>query len=256
MNFKLDTLTFEGPLDLLLHLLHKNKVSIYDIPIAEITEQYIEYVEQMQELDMESMGEFLVMAAHLLLIKSRMLLPENKPEEDEGDPRSELVDRIIEYAKYKESAAFLAGRQNSDYNIFYKVPEEIKLPKVQPIDEKIPLSRLLRAFEDVMERSREKENFVIKRQALETIVKKETVPIKSRIYHIYKRFSEGKKTLSFSTLFADVVSRAEAVSTFLAVLELMRRGKMVAKEAEKDLTFTLCGGAKMTEEFDNIDDEN
>ena len=148
VNFKLDSLTFEGPLDLLLHLLHKNKVSIYDIPIAEITAQYIEYVEAMQELDMESAGEFLVMAAHLLLIKSKMLLPGNEEKEDEGDPRSELVDRLIEYAKYKEAAQFLLGRQDADFNIFYKAPDEIKLPKVQVVEETIPLSKLLRAFED------------------------------------------------------------------------------------------------------------
>ena len=255
MDFKLDTLTFEGPLDLLLQLLHKNKVSIYDIPIAEITAQYIEYVEQLQDIDMESMGEFLVLAAQLLLIKSRMLLPENTPLEDEGDPRSELVDRLIEYAKYKESAGYLSGKQNSDYNIFYKAPDEIKLPKVQPINERIPLSRLLRAYEDVMERKREKENFVIKREALETIVKRETVPIKTRIYHIYKRFSKGEH-LSFSALFADVTNRAEAVSTFLAVLELMRRGKMTATESEEKLTFTLSDDALISDEFDNIDNEN
>lgn len=254
MNFKLDTLTFEGPLDLLLHLLHKNKVSIYDIPIAEITNQYIEYVEQMQDLDMEGTGEFLVMAAHLLLIKSRMLLPGNEEEEDGVDPRTELVDRLIEYAKYKESAAFLQGKQNSDFNVFYKAPDEIKLPKVQVVEERIPLSRLLRAFEDVMERKREKDDFVIKREALETIVKRETVPVKTRIYHIYKRFS-GRKSLSFETLFADVLSRAEAVSTFLAVLELMRRGKMTATDENDALTLTLNDTEPLGEEFEGIDNE-
>lgn len=255
VNFKLDTLTFEGPLDLLLHLLHKNKVSIYDIPIAEITAQYIEYVEALQELDMEGTGEFLVMAAQLLLIKSKTLLPGSEQQEDEGDPRSELVDRLIEYAKYKEAAAFLSGRYGSDFDVFYKKPDEIKLPKPKVTKEKIPLSKLLRAFEDVMERKREKDSFVIKREALETIVKRETVPVKTRIYHIYKRFS-GKKSLSFENLFADVVSRAEAVSTFLAVLELMRRGKMTATEDDKErLTLTLSDDKAAEDEFDNIDVE-
>lgn len=253
MDFKLDTLTFEGPLDLLLHLLHKNKVSIYDIPIAEITNQYIEYVEQMQKLDMESTGEFLVMAAQLLLIKSKMLLPGNEEESEAVDPRTELVDRLIEYAKYKESAEFLKKMQNSDFDVFYKAPDKIQLPKVQTVEEYIPLSRLLRAFEDVMERKREKDDFVIKREALETIVKRETVPVKTKIYHIYKRFS-GRKSLSFETLFADVLTRAEAVSTFLAVLELMRRGKMTAAD-DSVLTLTLNDTEPLGDEFDTIDNE-
>ncbi len=254
VNFKLDNLTFEGPLDLLLHLLQKNKVSIYDIPIAEITAQYIEYVEQMQELDMEGTGEFLVMAAHLLLIKSKMLLPGNEENEDEGDPRSELVDRLIEYAKYKEAAAFLGEHIFSDRFVFYRLPEPIKLPKVKVTEEKIPLSKLLRAFEDVMERKKEKDSFVIRREALETIVKRETVPVKTRIYHIYKRFAK-KSSLTFEALFGDVASRAEAVSTFLAVLELMRRGKMTITDESQGLTCTLSSDKMDEDEIERIEAE-
>ncbi|MBQ3054323.1 MAG: segregation/condensation protein A [Clostridia bacterium] len=253
VNFKLESLTFEGPLDLLLHLLHKNKVSIYDIPIAQITAQYIEYVEQMQELDMEVTGEFLVMAAQLLLIKSRMLLPGNEETEKGEDPRTELVDRLIEYAKYKEAASFLLGRQYADIDVFYKEPDKIPLPKVKPTNEKIPLSKLLLAFEDVLERKREKDNFVIKREALETIVKRETVPVKTRIYHIYKRFAK-KESLSFETLFADVITRAEAVSTFMAVLELMKRGKM-SLTTENDKTILKLNGGIDDEEMDRIEAE-
>lgn len=255
MNFKLENLTFEGPLDLLLQLLQKNKVSIYDIPIAEITDQYIAYVEQLQELDMEGTGEFLVVAAHLLLIKSKMILPGNEEQEDEGDPRTELVDRLIEYAKYKESAAFLGARQYSDINVFYKAPDVIKLPKAEVQEQKIPLSSLLRAFENVLERKREQENFVIKRKALETIVKKESVPVKNRIYHIYKQFAK-EKSLTFDKLFADVINRAEAVSTFLAVLELMRRGKMLLAEQDKALTFTLSDDKLDDAEIERIEAEN
>ncbi len=240
MNFKLDNLTFEGPLDLLLQLLHKNKVSIYDIPIAEITNQYIEYVERLQEIDMEGTGEFLVLAAQLLLIKSKMLLPGSGEKEDEGDPRSELVDRLIEYAKYKEAAKFLSERQFSDFAVFYRAAEEIKLPKVKEFDGKIPLSKLFLAFESVMERKKELDSLTVKKEAFETIVRRETVPVKTRIYHIYKRFA-GRKSLSFSALFADVTSRAEAVSTFLAVLELMRRGNMSVSENADDMLLTLDG---------------
>ncbi|MDP4119404.1 MAG: segregation/condensation protein A, partial [Bacillota bacterium] len=182
VNFKLDSLTFEGPLDLLLHLIQKNKVSVYDIPIAEITAQYMEYVSVMSKLDMEGAGDFLVMAAHLLLIKSKMLLPGSEKEDDGIDPRSELVDRLVEYAKYKESATYFGENQYADKFVFYKEPDEIKLPTERLQNTQIPLSRLLRAFEDVMERRREKDEFVIKKEALETIVKRETVPVKNRIY--------------------------------------------------------------------------
>ena len=103
LSFK--TAAFEGPLDLLLHLISKNKVSIYDIPISEITDQYFEYISLMQELDMEIGGEFLVMASQLLLIKSRMLLPVD--EEEEEDPRAELADRLEEYKRYKEIAVVM-----------------------------------------------------------------------------------------------------------------------------------------------------
>lgn len=252
MNFKLDSLTFEGPLDLLLQLLHKNKVSIYDIPIAEITNQYIEYVERLQEIDMEGIGEFLVLAAQLLLIKSKMLLPGNGEKEDEGDPRSELVDRLIEYAKYKEAAAFLAKRQYYDFAVFYRAPEEIKLPKIKEFEGKIPLSKLFAAFESVIERKKELESFTVKKEAFETIVRRETVPVKTRIYHIYKRFA-GRESLTFSALFADVTSRAEAVSTFLAVLELMRRGNMAACENTDGLLLTLKGDLPSEKEMEEIE---
>ncbi len=251
MNFKLDNLTFEGPLDLLLQLLHKNKVSIYDIPIAEITAQYIEYVERLQEIDMEGTGEFLVLAAQLLLIKSKMLLPGSGEKEDEGDPRSELVDRLIEYAKYKEASSFLSSKQFSDALVFYRGAEKIELPKVKEFDEKLPLSKLFAAFESVMERQKERDSYKIKREALETIVKRETVPVKTRIYHIYRRFS-GRKSLSFSALFADVINRAEAVSTFLAVLELMRRGNMSVSGESADMLLTLSGEIPSDEEMEKM----
>ena len=118
VTFKLET--FEGPLDLLLHLIQKNKVNIYDIPIAELSRQYMEYLDSMKESDLEVTSEFVVMAAQLLYIKSKMLLPDDNEDEDEGDPRAELVDRLIEYAKYKEAVEFLSPRQETGRLYFDK----------------------------------------------------------------------------------------------------------------------------------------
>ena len=121
---------FEGPLDLLLHLIEKNKINIYDIPIVEITEQYMEYIRQMQEQDMEVMSEFLVMAATLLNIKSKMLLPKEEPEDTEEavDPRQELVERLLQYKMYKYASLELSDRQMDAGRVLFKegsLPPEI-----------------------------------------------------------------------------------------------------------------------------------
>ena len=120
---------FEGPLDLLLHLIQKNKVEISDIPIAEITEQYMEYIDEMKRFDIEVTGDFLVMAATLLYIKSRLLLPKQKEEDEGEDPRTELVDRLIEYAKYKEAVEFLNPRQESGRYYFDNHPRKLSFPR-------------------------------------------------------------------------------------------------------------------------------
>ena len=136
LEFKLQV--FEGPLDLLLHLLDKNKVSIYDIPIVEITNQYMEYIRQMQKQDLNIVSEFMVMAATLLDIKSKMLLPADLTDEEEEDPRAELVQQLLEYKLYKCMAFELKDRQVDASHIFYKeptVPEEV-LAYQPPVDTK------------------------------------------------------------------------------------------------------------------------
>ena len=126
LSFKLDS--FEGPLDLLLMLIKKNKVSVYDIPIAEILEQYLAVMKQMEELDLELSSEFLVMAATLLQIKSKMLLPQEDEEVEEEDPRTELVRRLVEYQRIKESIDFFRDHENSDAVLFFKLPDVIERP--------------------------------------------------------------------------------------------------------------------------------
>ena len=236
VTFKIES--FEGPLDLLLHLIQKNKVEITDIPIAEITEQYMEYLEQMKRFDIEVTGDFLVMAATLLYIKSRMLLPKQKDEDGEEDPRTELVDRLVEYAKYKEAVDFLSPRQESGKFFFNKSPEKIQLPKVRYIDAQFPVSLLFEAFANVMENHELKKP--VKRESFEVIVRREIVSVSDRIKHLRKMFKE-KSEIFFDEFFSDVTTRAQAVSTFLAVLELISHGNMRLVDEENGLLFNLSG---------------
>ncbi len=229
---------FEGPLDLLLHLIQKNKVEITDIPIAEITEQYMEYLEEMKRFDIEVTGDFLVMAATLLYIKSKLLLPSQKDEEDGVDPRAELVDRLIEYAKYKEAVEFLSPRQESGKYYFDKSPEKIELPKVRYIDARFPVSLLFEAFANVMENHELKKP--VKREAFDVIVQREIVSVSDRIKYIREMF-KNKDVITFDEFFEDVTTRAQAVSTFLAILELLSHGNLNLENEEGKLLFNLSG---------------
>ena len=162
ISYKLEQ--FEGPLDLLLHLIEKNKVSIYDIPIAEITDQYLDYVSRMEKEDLNVVSEFLVMAATLLDIKSRMLLPAKEEEEgEEEDPRAELVERLLEYKMYKYMAFELKDRELDAEKVFYKpptIPREVARYE-PPVDldqllDGLTLAKLQGIFEAVMKRREDK----------------------------------------------------------------------------------------------------
>ena len=229
---------FEGPLDLLLHLIQKNKVEITDIPIAEITEQYMEYLEEMKRFDIEVTGDFLVMAATLLYIKSKLLLPVQKDDEEGQDPRAELVDRLIEYAKYKEAVEFLSPRQESGKYFFDKAPEKIELPKVRYVDASFPVSLLFEAFANVMENHELKKP--VKREAFDVIVQREIVSVSDRIKYIRELF-KNKDVITFDEFFEDVTTRAQAVSTFLAILELLSHGNLNLENEDGKLLFTLSG---------------
>ena len=247
LSYKLES--FEGPLDLLLHLIEKNKVNIYDIPIATITDQYLEYVRHMEEESLDVVSEFLVMAATLIDIKSKMLLPDDNEDEDEGDPRAELVDRLIEYAKYKNAVDYLEPRQNMDKLVFYKTPDDIEIPKVRYMETQIPVSRLLEAMAAVLERNERKAP--IKKEYFEVIVKRESVTVASRIKFMFAAFKE-RDNFEFEEIFEEVFTRPAAVSTFLAVLELMRRGNLEITEQEDKLICRLSGDES---EFESIDSD-
>ncbi len=208
--------TFEGPLDLLLHLIKRNEVSIYDIPITLITQQYLEYIDLMQELNLDVAGEFLVMAATLIHMKSRMLLPRPDPtqEDPEEDPREALVRRLLEHQKFKAAAELLHERETlrsaqwtrADGPIA-EIAGEAPEPEIE-----VDLFSLISAFRAVVERAKQRPRIVLPG---------EQIPIEKRIEQLLARLSETE-ALGFEDLFADVQSRAGMIVTFLAMLEMIR----------------------------------
>jgi segregation and condensation protein A len=207
---------FEGPLDLLLHLIKKNEVSIYDIPVALITRQYLEYLELMRELDLDVAGDFLVMAATLIHIKSRTLLPRPAPEQEdeEEDPRQALVQRLIEHQKFKFAAELLHEKETVRSAQWSRPDDrvaEIAGEEYEP-ELEVDLFSLLTAFKAVVERAK-------KRPVV--LVPGEQVSIEARIGELLARLSEHEAT-PFDALFADAGTRADLIVTFLALLEMIR----------------------------------
>lgn len=223
---------FEGPLDLLLHLIEKNKVDIYDIPIAMITKQYLEYLDAMRQADLTIMSEFLVMATTLLRIKSQMLLPKVVDENgEEEDPREELVQRLIEYKIYKYASAELKDLKVDAQKLLYKeqeLPEEVvafRYP-VDPVDvikkQGVTLDQLKEVFEFVMQRRVDKIDPVRSKFGE---IKQDEVRIEDKIVHISTRIRKKKK-MNFKNLLEEQSTKEEVVVTFLALLELMKMGEV------------------------------
>ena len=151
MGIDIKVNAFEGPLDLLLHLIEKNKVDIYDIPISEITSQYLDYIRSMEEEDLDVMSDFLVMAATLLKIKAKMLLPVKEEEEEEGDPREELVRRLAEYQQFKEASKELRKSEFTTKEMVFREPEKIKFPMPE-YDITHDAKELIDAFNNIFQR--------------------------------------------------------------------------------------------------------
>jgi segregation and condensation protein A len=216
--YKVKLEVFEGPLDLLLHLIKENEIDIYDIPIALITQQYLEYLDLMKELNIELAGEFLVMAATLIHIKSKMLLPpsedETEVEEEIEDPRAELVQRLLEYKRFKEAAEELALRETEWRDVFPRQPvkPESLIGEEEPILSDISLFDLLSALRRVLERVPEKAFYEVTREELS---------LKEKISMLLERL-ESKEGLTFDELFSQDTTKAEVIVTFLALLEVIR----------------------------------
>lgn len=237
MLYKLDT--FEGPLDLLLHLISKNKVSIYDIPIVEITSQYLEAIEGIEESQLENTSEFLVMAAQLLYIKSKMLLPKKEDEEEE-DPRDDLAQRLAEYQRYKEASGELRKTEFWSRYMFFKEEEKIDFP-LPEYSKEHTIDELLDAFNSIMQRKIR--HAKPEKRAFSGIVGREKVSVEDMADQLVGILKQ-KKRIEFKKAFFGKRSKPEMVATFLAILEMIRGGKITAEYDEKSKDFILIKGKK------------
>jgi len=224
MTYQVKLEMFEGPLDLLLHLIREHQLDILDIPIAEITEEYLRYLALMQELDLDVAGEFLLMAATLIHIKSKMLLPPEEAaegeEDEEGDPRAELVDRLLEYKKYKEAAQTLGLLEAEQTLLHRRGAPAVELTVEGPLS--VSLVELIRAFRDVLRRADVPAPLEITPEELN---------VGQRIVHLLDRLA-AESPVEFTRLFAGSIRRPEIIVTFLALLELLRRRLATARQAE------------------------
>ena len=228
---------FEGPLDLLLHLIEKNKINIYDIPIVEITEQYMEYIKQMKEHDLNVVSEFLVMAAWLLEIKSKMLLPKEVNDEgEEEDPREELVRQLLEYKMYKFMASELKERQVDAALSFYKeptVPKEVAQYE-EPVDlvellSGVSLAKLYKVFELVIKKQKDKVDPIRSRFGQ---IQKEEVSLSDKMDYV-QEYARNNKKFNFRVLLEENKTKMQMIVTFLAILELMKVGDI--KISQEDI---------------------
>ena len=250
ISYKLDN--FEGPLDLLLHLIEKNKVSIYDIPIVLITEQYLEYVNQMDHEDLDVVSDFLVMAATLLDIKSRMLLPKVEKEEEE-DPRQELVERLLEYKMYKYASFELKDRQVDAGKVFFKepsIPDEIKNYKDEVDYEEllsdVTLRKLQTIFDSVMQKQVDKIDPIRSEFGK---IEKEEINIEDHMIFL-EEYAMLHKKFSFRKVLENGSGKSYVIVTFLGILEMMKTGKFTIEQDKlfDDIIITYNPGKEQEEE--------
>ena len=221
---------FEGPLDLLLHLIDKNKVDIYDIPIVEITEQYLDYIRQMEQQDMNVMSEFLVMAATLIDIKCKMLLPKEVNEEgEEEDPRAELVQKLLEYKMYKYMSLELKDKQVDAARNLYraqKLPKEVADYR-QPVNYEellgdMTLNKLHEIFKSMMKRQEDKIDPIRSQYGN---IEKEEIDMDAKVLYV-EAYAREHKVFSFRALLEKQSSKMEIIVTFLVILEMMKTGSI------------------------------
>ena len=217
MNIEFRINEFEGPLDLLLHLIKESKMDIMNIEIESITKQYMDYLEEQEKMNLEIASEYLVLASELLEIKSKMLLPSYKDEneEEEEDPREQLINRLLEYQAYKEITKVLQEKESLRREIYTKSPENIKnyIDEVKEINIDVSLDDLVEAFKKFLQRKQDN-------KPLKTKVTVNEISVSSRRHDI-KRLLKTKKKVSFFELFP-VLSKEYVVATFLAILEMAK----------------------------------
>jgi segregation and condensation protein A len=220
MTYQVRLSQFEGPLDLLLHLIRRDKINIYDIPISHIVREYLAYIDVMTELRLELAGEFFVMAATLMRIKAQMLLPRRaEDEEEEEDPREELVRNLIEYRKFKEAAEHLAEREGDRRRVFTRPGSKPLAEDGQPTME-VSVFDLIGAFRTIMEELKKNVSYRIDR---------ERYTVEERI-EIIRAGIRDRSEMLFTELFTGQYDKNEIITTFLALLELVRLGELIARQ--------------------------
>ncbi|MFC1704246.1 segregation and condensation protein A [Candidatus Omnitrophota bacterium] len=239
MSYKIKLDFFEGPLDLLLYLIKKSEVNIYDIPIAKVTEQYLQYIELMKLLDLDIIGDFLVMAATLIQIKSRMLLPqEQEQEEEEEDPRAELVKRLLEYQKYKEVATQLREKETAQKELFIRPRDESDKKEYQEKEVyfEASLFDLISAFSNALKD--------VPKEAFYQIVKDEYT-VDEKIHDLLHMLLL-KPEVDIVDLFRKSKSKFEIIAYFLGILELIRLKEIIVVQKQ------LFGDIKIVRNLSNI----
>jgi segregation and condensation protein A len=228
-DYKVQFEVFEGPLDLLLYLVRKEEVDIYEINLTKIATQFIEYIEIMRQLDLEVAGEFLVMASTLMYIKSRELLPKEQQvvtegEEDEEDPRWELIRQLVEYKKFKDAAAQLQGREADQENVYPRLPVKLEFEAETPLPKvEVSIFDLVKAVSAILNR------FQARDTTRDIFQDKWTVSDK---IELVRQTLVERGSIRFTELFESAASRTEVVATFLAVLELIRMKQLTITQPE------------------------
>lgn len=227
---------FEGPLDLLCHLIEKNKVDIFDVKISDITDQYIEYINAMERMNLEVTSEFLIMASTLLYLKSKTLLPKETEDEEELT-EEELLQRIIDYKKYKEISKIFAKNYEIYSKRIFKLPDEIKLPK-QQLDKNYDMELIPQAYEQIINKNKQKINQNAKN--IQKIAITDTYTVGSKVKDMYRELIRNKRFV-FNRMFSlQKHNKNEVVTAFSGLLEMSRRNKVLTEQNELfgDITVT------------------
>ncbi|MFC7391514.1 segregation/condensation protein A [Scopulibacillus cellulosilyticus] len=243
MEYKIKIDAFEGPLDLLLHLIKQLEIDIYDIPVAKITEQYLDFIHQMQVLELDVASEFLVMAATLIEMKSKMLLPKPEPLEDdlegpvmdiEDDPREELMRRLLEYRQYKQAAQILKEREQEQSMHYTKPPSNLShlMTETQPQVSNVTIYDMVSAFQGIFKRKK-------LNQPLNAKIQRQSLPIGKRMGEVIEVLKRSKEPVSFESLFP-YPNRSHIVVTFMALLELMKKKQIVCTQDHNFQDFSIC----------------
>lgn len=242
MKYHLES--FDGPLDLLLTLIKRNRVSIWDIPIVEITDQYLEAIEGIEKSKLDDTSEFIVLASQLLYIKSKMLLPKEEKEEDEEDPREELAQRLYEYKKFKEASQEMRKSEFSSKYMVFREEEKIKFP-IPEYSRHHELSELADAFNSIYQRRIRKAK--PEKRAFSGIVGREKVSVDDMVEKICNVLHKRRR-VGFASLFREEDSRPEMIATFLAVLEMIKLRRIRADYDENREEFIISSNAETNNE--------